>query len=364
MQIGLLDTYFNPQSSILQSRLARIVYFDTNGKVIRKEGTIKKFDLHGSHNACELMRNSESQTALYAACFKEEGNIILSTLKAMDYLLNFDLKIICMPIGLHLPNPFYKWAIDKFEEKNVLAVCAVGNKGEGKAVSLATYPNILSVGSVNVNNIVSNSSGSYIFNDECLKPEILTLGEQIVSVNEYGITTTLSGSSMACIQLVKGIIEIMLQFPNISAKEIKHYIFLNADYSEINKNRSAYGVFNLERTLFALQKVDSNETDRLKHNTHSTFQLPFIDENLIYELKWRKEEDLIETVFVALEEDNSLKIIQNLQDKIIFFEKFKNTNMVLIRAKKDFYRNFIHNEEIQYLSSTYVGRLSKNYHLI
>ncbi len=219
------------------------------------------FASHGTHTAgiiCGDPAQGVSGVApdarLCVVAVSTSGKNLLNLLAGMDALLNFDIRIACMAVGVRKQTPVFAPFLDAFLKKGVLPILPVGNSGEGAAHAPACYPGALAVGAVNEHGRVADFSGSFV-EGAFRKPELLAPGVNIFSALPNGKTSHKSGTSMAC-AYVAGVAARLLQVrPDAGAAELKHVLLATArSLPQARQHRCHYGIVNPEAALEAIQQ--------------------------------------------------------------------------------------------------------------
>ncbi|WP_368503023.1 S8 family peptidase [Alkalihalophilus sp. As8PL] len=109
---------------------------------------------------------------------------------------NEKVRVISMSLGGRIDTPELHQAIKQAVEENILVVCAAGNEGDGnhdtdEYAYPGAYPEVVQVGSVNLDEEISDFS-----NTNCAI-DLVAPGEEIISTYLNNGYAVLSGTSMA-----------------------------------------------------------------------------------------------------------------------------------------------------------------------
>lgn len=161
-------------------------------------------------------------------------------------------------IILSLSDPFYSFdmedAVRYAEEKGVLVVAAVGNRGERIGYP-AAFSTVLAVGSVNQSNRVSS------YSNRGQELDVVAPGEKILTTTLDGKYTTASGTSLAAPQVAGIAGLIMSKYPDLTPAQIRDLIRYNAvDIEQAGWDTlSGYGLVDAVKSLNSHWKEDYNE---------------------------------------------------------------------------------------------------------
>jgi len=174
---------------------------------------------------------------------KGEGDSFLVG-QGIRYAVDHGANVILLSLGEPVYTPFMKEAVDYAELKNVVIVAASGN--EGNQINYpAAFPNVLSVGAVDLN----NEYASYSNYGEQL--DVVAPGDGIYTTGKDESYTTNSGTSMAAPQAA-GLAALLFQkYPNMRSEQIRNLIKFSADDVDQKgwDEKTGYGMINIDRAL-------------------------------------------------------------------------------------------------------------------
>ena len=139
--------------------------------------------------------------------------------------------------------------VDIAASLGVLCVTAAGNSGSSSwyyIIAPADADSVISVGAVDVNDIIATFSSHGPTSDGRIKPEVCARGRQTWCVNPNSNTnySRLSGTSLAC-PLVAGAAALIIQSrPDWSAMEVREAIMMTASNADYPDNTYGYGILN------------------------------------------------------------------------------------------------------------------------
>jgi hypothetical protein len=254
--IGHLDTGVTTKVPGLKGRIDQYIVIDSNG-ISLPQPKSPVYASHGTHTAGIICGNPEQgipgvapEARLCTVGVSPRGKTILKLLAGMDALLDFDIRIACMTIGIPGETPVFWPFIQAFLQKGILPILPIGNGGVGTGYSPGCYPGTLSVGAIDERGKVAKFSGSY-GQGNSLKPELMAPGVNILSANPNGLTQHKSGTSMAC-AYVAGVAARLLQArPEATASELRHAL-ISTTIPSTESYRSRYGIVQLEAALEAI----------------------------------------------------------------------------------------------------------------
>lgn len=253
IRIGHLDTGVDITHPALRGKVAAFCYFDEDGTAVT---TPSPFDTgeHGTQTA-SLICKVAPEARLYTGAVIEGGKEILRILAGMEWLLQHDIRILCMLLGVPGYNPVFASAVAQFRNRGILPIAPVGNGGIGKSRSPGNYPGVLSVGAVNKEGDVPAFSGSQHFRraDDVQKPNLVAPGYQIKVAQKGGTTSLANGTSMAA-AYVAGVAALLFQAkPDASVAEVEDALMASSTLPDPDfVHRYGRGIVN---PLAALEKL-------------------------------------------------------------------------------------------------------------
>ena len=140
--IGHLDTGFGPGDSDIDS----VLYpFPIRKPVIKGHLAHQKREpglkTHGALTSAVMLRSFWNNTVGYksvkvtSVSIEEDRNLLFNIIQGLDTLLNQDIKVLCMSIGITQQSSLFTRTIQALTKRNTLLVFPSGNKGEGTVLS-------------------------------------------------------------------------------------------------------------------------------------------------------------------------------------------------------------------------------------
>lgn len=307
ISVGHLDTGVDGAHPAFSGRIAAFRKFGYRGISSQSEPIIDS-GFHGTHTAGLIVgQNVEGSfigiapaAKLYSGAVIEEGNIIARILSGLDWLLDCEVQIVSLSLGIFAKTPVFHSLIREMYHRNILTVCPIGNRGAGKASAPGYYPEVLSVGALNESGRVATYSGSFhhLNNEVCHKPDLVAPGHQILSAVPRGKVEAKTGTSMAAAQVAGLGALLKSAFPNASNNLIKKALLKSCDpLPEEQLHRAAHGTVNPQRA-FELLKNDNLKADGQVFNDFTDPDLPkFIDPRLEDQFKHLTPHSLCEVIF-------------------------------------------------------------------
>jgi subtilisin family serine protease len=254
VKIAVLDSGYDLDHPALPHQLA--VDF-TNSPV----GAADEGDLHGTHVAGIIAAGNNIGAAPAASLYlgkvvRDNSGSLANLEKGINWAVEQGVNIINISLGTLNDADEIKAAIAKAIKKNILVICAAGNRGEQGLDFPGKYTACISVGATNtVGNrwIGSGLEGESAIGEEL---DIVTRGASIRSTipdDQYG---DLSGTSMAA-PFVTGVVALALAKPN-ATNPIRNQADLFARLSQTSSRHSAvrqFGRFGSFNPLAFFQSV-------------------------------------------------------------------------------------------------------------
>jgi subtilisin len=239
VMVGHLDTGMDGKHPDLQPAIAAFAEFDPTGNPVAKAkprdgGTLGIPKLwHGTHTAGIIAARPGRRGAigvapgarLASALVIEGGQVIDRVLGGLEWVLEQNVRVLSMSLGLRGYTPAFQALIDALRRANVLPVIAIGNDGPTTGRSPGNYVNVLSVGAMDERNKVADFSGSQSFDraDNPTVPMLVAPGVSVVSAAVDGYAL-MDGTSMATPH-VAGLAGRLLQAqPKASAEQLESAI--------------------------------------------------------------------------------------------------------------------------------------------
>jgi len=281
IEIGLLDTGVDISHPKLEESFDQYISMDRDGLIQIKGGYCNPHS-HGTHMAQILVQHLKDEsrplkTRLNIVSIPQTGSVILNLLRGMDWLLDWKLSVICMPIGIKGKTPIFKPLLDEFEKRNTLVVAPVGNGGDGKIHSPGWYPNVLSVGAVDDAGQPARFSGSYYAKDgTCLKPDIMAPGVDIQLASSENKMRKMSGTSVSCASVAGIAAKLLEKETHLHAVELKTRLIESAEPMPQLPNRH----YNYQKRIANLENALAGKViqpDAPQEQPDDVFEQQYID---------------------------------------------------------------------------------------
>ena len=231
--VGHLDTGVDGTHPALKSAIAAFAEFDMTGERVPNAKPTDS-DRHGTHTAGTIVGRAGGKGAfgvapkakLASAMVIEGGQVIDRILGGMEWIVEQDVRIMSMSLGLRGYTPAFEVLIAALRSANVLPVIAVGNEFASTSRSPGNYDNVLSVGAMGEDEMVADFSSSQRFNrpNDPLVPDLVAPGVDVLSCVPGGGYEKMSGSSMATPHIA-GLAALLLSAkPTASAQDLEKAI--------------------------------------------------------------------------------------------------------------------------------------------
>ena len=266
LTIAIIDTGIDFQHPDLKENIVAGI------NLIDKQGTSQDDNGHGTNVAGIVAATGNNNLGVTGITWKAK----LMPIKVLDekgegdsflvgqgirYAVDHGAKILLLSLGEPVFTPFMKEAVDYAESKNVLIVAASGNEGKDMNYPSA-FPNVLSVGAINHEDLYAN------YSNYGQQLDVVAPGDGIYTTGLKGIYTENSGTSMAAPQ-VAGLAALLMQkYPDLTPSQIRDLIKLSAD--DVDQKgwdaRTGYGKINVAKALqFPIDQLkDGWETNDAK----------------------------------------------------------------------------------------------------
>jgi subtilisin len=143
-------------------------------------------------------------------------------------------------------------------DRDILPVCAVGNKGENRSCIPGNYAEVLSVGACDhLGRVLTNSSSQYFAEESRSVPHVIAPGNEILSAHHQGGFSDASGTSMATPHIA-GVAAILRgACPRANAKQVRQAILESCPPlpAGVNAVRAGKGVPDAVRALERLREL-------------------------------------------------------------------------------------------------------------
>jgi len=223
--IGQIDIGIHPDLDYLSGLTIGLTTLDAEGQLYSANQAYKG-DLHGSQVAsiiCGPFYGDDLPriTEIEAIGIPRLGKTMLCLLRALDAMSATGIRVLCLPVGLNLPTPVFRPFLKALTEQGVLVVAPSGNKGVGTVLAPGSYPEVLTVGALDMAGNVAGYSGRMPEGQEAgRKPDIFARGEfPDPAAPDSG--KTIRGTSMACAWVAGRAARIRQKFPEATLEEIR-----------------------------------------------------------------------------------------------------------------------------------------------
>lgn len=308
VRVGHLDSGISPTHPLLRDRIAAYCHFDRFGNAHAAAEPSDERG-HGTHTAGIVCQIAPA-IFLHSAQVIEGGYVVWRILRGIDWLLDQQVNIALLPVGVRGHTPIFWSAVSALRRQQILPIAAVGNGGAGQAYSPGWYPHLLAVGSADQDGRVSKHSGSYNQGTQCLKPDLVAPGVDICSAGPQDGYVAHSGTSMAS-AVVAGIAALLFEAaPNHSVDEIEQALLASYQPAMSDQaHRVRLGQVNPDGALAWLRR---HEAIRPAPVTPPC-QIPeYRDPRLLKQLQFGDPEEHLAAVFIATRETGSA-IVTRLQ---------------------------------------------------
>ncbi|VVB72826.1 Subtilisin-like serine protease [uncultured archaeon] len=195
------------------------------------------------------------------ACFLSDA------LKALDWCLEnkdrYGIKVVSFSVGGENPSEgasLLDDACNKMVEKGLVMCVAAGNSGPapGTIVIPGDAKNVITVGAIDSSGSIFEQSSRGPEGSEEIKPDLVTLGVDVVSalMGSKNGRSSMSGTSMAVPQ-VSGSVAVLLEAkPDLGPADVKRALLKTADDLGPSGPDNAYGYGAMDLTD-ALQSLDA-----------------------------------------------------------------------------------------------------------
>ncbi len=190
MLIGHVDSGIQRDVPLLQSRIAHFRSIDRDGQ---STTPLLPRD-YGTHGTCTAkvifgdhypgLPSLPDEVKLCSIALESPRKAILHFAVAIDALLEFDIRIAFMPVGIQQLTPVFVPLVEALVQRGILVIAPIGNFGAGRACAPGYYPHVLSVGAMGKQGEALRISGSHQDSQgRCQKPEIVAPGWGISGTN-------------------------------------------------------------------------------------------------------------------------------------------------------------------------------------
>lgn len=234
IRVGQLDTGIDGNHPTLKNALYKFAEFDFFGTLVKPSPKARDTGDHGTHTAATIAGRGTGnrhvgvapEAALLGAIVIEGGNAIARVLGGIDWALGQGMRVLSLSLGFRGWWDNFVPIMAVLRARNVLPVVAAGNEGAGNTRSPGNYPNVLSVGAMDVNGRIPTFSGSGMFTrtDRPEVPYLVAPGVDVISAKPKGGYQSMDGTSMATPHIA-GLAALLFQAkPSATAAEVEEAI--------------------------------------------------------------------------------------------------------------------------------------------
>lgn len=294
MLIGHVDSGVERDDPHLQHRIAHFRAINRQGQsttplLPRDYGT------HGTTTASILFGDEypglpslPPETKLCSIALESQRTAILQLAAAIDTLLQFEIRIAFMPIGIQQLTPIFVPLIEALCQRGILVIVPVGNVGPGRACAPGFYPQVLSVGAMNQQGYALAHSGSHRdAQGHCQKPDILAPGCGLSSAKAA------QGTSIASAYVAGVAARLWHAHPEASAQDIWQAIVSTAKPLGQTREKSRWGALQPEKALASLDAPSVSVPSRPANDWG-----PYLDPRLEKQCQGKPLDALVEALVV------------------------------------------------------------------
>lgn len=253
--VGLLDTGVDP-SVVAPTRWA---WADHRGR-LSEDDAPRDRDGHGTATACEIARRAP-MAELHVAGVIHGGDVVARIVAGLQWLLELESRIVCLPLGFVETNPVLDQLIGELRARGALVVAAAGNDGSGRLREPARSPNVVAVGACDPRGDVLQVSGSeFRPADGVHKPDLLCPSDR--------------GTSLACASVAGLAARLWTSVPSASPEQVRGALFASCrEVSASRRHRAARGMVDESAAARELRS-SSTPPDRDRPNPLRRFRDP------------------------------------------------------------------------------------------
>jgi subtilisin len=260
--VGHIDTGVDGQHPALKNAIAQFAEFDMAGNQVAGAKAHDSGE-HGTHTAGTIVGRATTKGSfgvapdaqLASALVIEGGQVIDRVIAGMEWIVEKQVRIMSMSLGLQGFTPAFQELIDALRRNNVLPVIAAGNEGPDTSRSPGNYDNVLSIGACAQDDTVADFSSSQTFDrpNDPLVPDLVAPGVSVLSCIPNRKFAKMDGTSMATPHIA-GLAALLLQArPTASANDLEQAILASCQRpSTMPEARANRGVPDGLRALQAL----------------------------------------------------------------------------------------------------------------
>jgi len=254
VKVAVLDTGISPSAEIRVRGGVSFVdneasHADTNGHGTHVAGTLAALDDDKG------LLGVAPDVELYAVKVldKTGKGYYSNVIEGLEWAIDNDMDIVSMSFGGKENSQALLEAIQLAKQHDIVLLAAAGNDGSSIVHYPARYPDVVSIGAIDENQILASFSNYG-------KVDAVAPGTKITSINLDGTYSERSGTSMA-VPYATGIAALILeQNPNFSAQEVKDRL-LRSSTALGDTMKYGYGLLNASRALSPEEAPWDNDAD-------------------------------------------------------------------------------------------------------
>lgn len=154
-------------------------------------------------------------------------------------------------------------AAQMLANRGVVVVCSAGNEGNIPSWRIITAPadavDVIAVANVNAQGIVSSSSSIGPSSDGRTKPDLAALGSSVTVVQDNGVTSTSSGTSLAAPLITSLVAGVWQLYPYLTNKEVMQVLKKTASRAANPDIYMGYGIPNFKAVVNYFDRVPQTE---------------------------------------------------------------------------------------------------------
>ncbi|MFK7809918.1 MAG: S8 family serine peptidase [Saprospiraceae bacterium] len=374
IRIGHLDTGIHGEAKDILGRLDSFVAFNENG-VLEENPNYEDAAGHGTRIASLLVSQSRSrmyigvapEAKLVSAKVLEGGATVIRILKGLNWLADQKVPIALFCVGLPNKNPVFSILLQQLRAENILAICSIGNAGNGYFFQPGDDPSVLSVGAIDKKSKVPKFSGSRRgqFSTEVLAPDILAPGVAVPCATKSGGRAPFNGTSMAAAIVAGVAAKLLAAEPESTADQLYDALCYGSGHlSAENKKHARCGILNFRKALEYLKK-HKNEKPKPRPIRPVLEDAGWRDTRLMYRLAHAKSNELVVAIYIwglNITVENWEEKARSFIDKTIPESLFVKTELlprgraIIISSQPKSHSLLLSSNEIIYASAADAGR--------
>jgi len=263
--VAHLDTGIDASHPALKGAVEEFAEFDAVGQRVPGAAAADSA-VHGTHTAGTIAGRPvmgwdigvAPGCRLVSAAVIEDGDKVARILAGVDWAMGFPVRVLNLSVGFPGYFAAYESVVKRVRDRGILPVLAAGNEGPGVSCSPANYPLALSVGSMDAQGGVDETSCSERLarRRDPIVPDLVMPGIDIISANAgAGDLRADSGTSMAAPH-VSGLAALLWEaIPGATVAEVEGAIFASCALEMgMAKDRANRGLPNALLALAELEK--------------------------------------------------------------------------------------------------------------